>query len=291
MQAWQSFSSLLYHNKKKKAVNFLDKEGKWGYSLRKSTDIIIERPSYQEVAAVNGFTKRAMEGEAMNKVGGYDAYVNNYQSYVGQSKEQRNNKIAGKADRMSEAANTKPVELSQDAKNLLKELQQKYGNMDFIVGDYGTDEEAAAYLERGTKEYSVLLDVEELEKMAKDDSLKKENMEKIENARNQLAYMRTQLGEAGEDVKKMGVTFGKDGTTTLFASLEKVSERQRERIEEAKEAKRTEKSSDSAYNRVKRTTVQAQTTEELLEKIRNVDWNQVEEEKVPVTGSRFDTVG
>ncbi len=231
----------------------------------------------------------------MNKVGGYDAYVNNYQSYVGQSKEQRNNKIAGKADRMSEAANTKPVELSQDAKNLLKELQQKYGNMDFIVGDYGTDEEAAAYLERGTKEYSVLLDVEELEKMAKDDSLKNENMEKIENARNQLAYMRTQLGEAGEDVKKMGVTFGKDGTTTLFASLEKVSERQRERIEEAKEAKRTEKSSDSgynsAYNRVKRTTVQAQTTEELLEKIRNVDWNQVEEEKVPVTGSRFDTVG
>lgn len=247
------------------------------------------------MAAVKGFTERAMEGRVMNKVGGYDAYVNNYQSYAVQSREQQNSKIAGKAGRISEAANTKPVELSQDAKNLLKELQQKYGNMDFIVGSYESEEEAAAYLERGTKEYSVLLDVEELEKMAKDDSLKNENMEKIENARNQLAYMRTQLGEAGEDVKKMGVTFGKDGTTTLFASLEKVSERQRERIEEAKEAKRTEKSSDSgynsAYNRVKRTTVQAQTTEELLEKIRNVDWNQVEEEKVPVTGSRFDTVG
>lgn len=263
--------------------------------MRKSADIIIERPSYQEVTAVNGFTKRAMEGKAMNKVGGYDTYVNNYQNYAVQSKEQQDNKIAGKTGRMNEAANTKPVELSQDAKNLLKELQQKYGNMDFIVGDYGTDEEAAAYLERGTKEYSVLLDVEELEKMAKDDSLKNENMAKIENARNQLAYMRSQLEESGEDVKKMGVTFGKDGTTTLFASLEKMNEQQKERMEEAKEAKRAEKNSDSAYNtgynRVKRTTVKAQSVEELLEKIRNVDWNQIDEETVPVTGSRFNTVG
>lgn len=263
--------------------------------MRKSADIIIERPSYQEVTAVNGFTKRAMEGEAMNKVGGYDAYVNNYQNYAVQSKEQRDNKIAGKTGRMSEAVNTKPVELSQDAKNLLKELQQKYGNMDFIVGNYETEEEAAAYLDRGTKEYSVLLDAEELEKMAKDDSLKNENMAKIENARNQLAYMRSQLEESGEDVKKMGVTFGKDGTTTLFASLEKMNEQQKERMEEAKEAKRAEKNSDSAYNtgynRVKRTTVKAQSVEELLEKIRNVDWNQIDEETVPVTGSRFNTVG
>lgn len=269
----------------------MDKRGKQGYSFRKSADIINEEPSYQKTAAVNGFTKRAMEGEAMNKVGGYDTYVNNYQNYAVQSKEQQNNKIAGKAGRTNGAANTKPVELSQDAKNLLKELQQKYGNMDFIVGNYETEEEAAAYLDRGTKEYSVLLDAEELEKMAKDDSLKKENMGKIENARNQLAYMQTQLEESGENVKKMGVTFEKDGTTTLFASLERMNEQQKERIEEAKEAKRAEKNSNSGYNRVKRTTVKGQSVEELLEKIRNVDWDQVEEEKVPVAGGRFDTVG
>ena len=247
------------------------------------------------MTAVNGLTKRAMEGEAMNKVGGYDAYVNNYQNYVGQSKEQQESKNAGKAGRTGKTADTKPVELSRDAKNLLKELQQKYGNMDFIVGDFETDEEAAAYLERGTKEYSVLMSAEELEKMAKDESVKKENMDKIEDARNQLAYMQTQLQESGENVKKMGVTFGKDGTTTLFASLEKMSEQQKERIEDAKEAKRAEKNSDSAYrsayNKVKRTTVKAATPEELLEKIRNVDWNKVEEENVPATGGRFDTAG
>lgn len=231
----------------------------------------------------------------MNKVGGYDAYVNNYQNYAGKSKEQREAKSAGNIGKTGGAANTKPVELSREAKNLLKELQQKYGNMDFIVGDFETEEEAAAYLDRGTKEYSVLVNTEELEKMAKDESVKKENMEKIEDARNQLAYMRTQLQESGDEVKKMGVTFGKDGTTTLFASLERSSEQQKERLEEAKEAKRAEKSSDtayqSAYNKVKRTTVKAGTIEELLEKIRNVDWDKVEEENVPSTGGRFDTLG
>ncbi len=223
----------------------------------------------------------------MNKVGSYDAYVNNYQNYAGQSKS-ANAKSTGK---VSEAGNTKPVELSKDAKNMLKELQQKYGNMDVIVGDFETEDEAAAYLARGTKEYSVLIGAEELEEMAKDKSVKEDYMGKIESARNELAYMRTQLGEEGDNVKKMGVTFGKDGSTTLFASLEKMSEQRKEQAEAAKEAKRAEKASDTGYNKVKRTTVKANTMEELLEKIRDVNWDKVEEEKVPVAGSRFDTTG
>ena len=150
-----------------------------------------------------------MEGRAMNKVGGYDAYVNNYQNYAGKSKEQREAKSAGNIGKTGGAANTKPVELSREAKNLLKELQQKYGNMDFIVGDFETEEEAAAYLDRGTKEYSVLVNTEELEKMAKDESVKKENMEKIEDARNQLAYMRTQLQESGDEVKRWVLLSGR----------------------------------------------------------------------------------
>ncbi len=124
----------------------------------------------------------------MNKVGMYDSYVNNYHSYETQAQTGTQKTAAGKT---SESANTKSVELSKEAKDLLKELQQKYGNMDFIVGDYETDDEAAAYLSRGTKEYSVLMSAEELEKMAKDSSSKKAGMEKIESARNQLAYMQT----------------------------------------------------------------------------------------------------
>lgn len=223
----------------------------------------------------------------MNKVGMYDSYVNNYRNY-----ETSAQSGTQKAAKTNETANTKSVELSREAKDLLKELQQKYGNMDFIVGDFETDEEAASYLSRGTKEYSVLMNAEELEKMAKDKDAKKEGMDKIESARNQLAYMQTQLDESGENVKKLGVVFEKDGTSTLFASLEKVSEQQRERQEDAREAKRAEKgASNSLYNRTKETTVKAKTTEELLEKIRGVDWDSIEEKLVPASGSKFDYFG
>lgn len=225
----------------------------------------------------------------MNKVGMYDSYVNNYRSYETQTQTAAQKAAAEKT---GESANTKPVELSREAKDLLKELQQKYGNMDFIVGEYETDEEAAAYLSRGTKQYSVLMSAEELEEMAKDSSSKKAGMDKIESARNQLAYMQTQLGESGENVKKLGVVFEKDGSTTLFASLEKMSEQQKERQEEAREAKRAERSAaNPAYNRTKETTVKAKTTEELLEKIRGVDWDKVEEKLVPASGSKFDYFG
>lgn len=225
----------------------------------------------------------------MNKVGMYESYVNNYHAYEASAQAGTQKTAASKTD---EAANTKSVELSREAKDLLKELQQKYGNMDFIVGEYETDEEAASYLARGTKEYSVLISAEELEEMAKDSAAKKESMDKIESARNQLADLRTQLNESGENVKKLGVTFEKDGTTTLFASMEKAGEQQRERQEEALEAKRAEKNAaNSAYKRTKETTVKAATTEELLEKIRNVDWDSVEEKLVPASGSKFDYFG
>lgn len=242
---------------------------------------------FGKMAKVNGFTIKAMEGKRMSKVGSYDAYRNSYQNYdvLSQSKAQQGTASVAKT---SETASAKPVELSREAKGLLKELQQKYGNMDIIVGDYENEEEAAAYLARGTKEYSVLLGAKELEEMAKDKSVKKEYMDKIEGARNQLADLQTQLKEAGENVTKMGVVFEKDGTASLFASLEKTSEQQKERIEEAREAKRSERK--SAYHKVKQTTVKAKTPEELLKKIQGVDWNKVEEKEVPMTGGRFDTL-
>lgn len=228
----------------------------------------------------------------MNKVGSYDTYVNSYRNFEASA---QNGTQKTAAEKANETGTAKSVELSQGAKNLLKELQQKYGNMDFIVGEYETQEEAASYLARGTKDYSVLMSAEELEKMAADKSAKKEGMDKIESARNQLAYLQTQLQESGENVKKLGVVFEKDGTSTLFASLEKSSEQQRERLEEAKEAKKAEKNGAGAnsalYNRTKETTVTAKTTEELLEKIRNVDWDSVEEKTVPATGSKFDIFG
>ncbi len=213
----------------------------------------------------------------MNKVNSYGAYQSSfYDSAVKNKKEQEKTKAAEKQE---EIRKTKQPELSSRAKKLLKELQKKYGNMDFMVGSYDTDEEAAAYLSRGTKEYSVLIDPEELEKMASDEETKKKYLGMLEEATGKLDQMKNQLGEHKNEVTHMGVSIGKDGTMSFFADLEKVSEKQRERIEKKREEK-----ADS----VKRTRVKATSTQELLKKIKQVDWSKIKEERVQENGRRFD---
>ncbi len=213
----------------------------------------------------------------MNKVNSYGAYQSSfYDSAVKNKKEQEKTKAAEKQE---EIRKTKQPELSSRAKKLLKELQKKYGNMDFMVGSYDTDEEAAAYLSRGTKEYSVLIDPEELEKMASDEETKKKYLGMLEEATGKLDQMKNQLGEHKDEVTHMGVSIGKDGTMSFFADLEKVSEKQRERIEKKREEK-----ADS----VKRTRVKATSTQELLKKIKQVDWSKIKEERVQENGRRFD---
>ena len=99
----------------------------------------------------------------MEKVGSY------YQSAI-YNKPAQNAKEADRskteAAKAGEAAKEKKAPtLSKAAQKLLKELQKSYGNMDFIVADFETDEEAASLLSRGTGEYSALFTPEELEKV------------------------------------------------------------------------------------------------------------------------------
>lgn len=188
--------------------------------------------------------------------------------------------------------------LSKAAQKLLKELQKSYGNMDFIVADYETDEEAASLMSRGTGEYSALFTPEELEKMAADEDVKNKNLKILDNAVSKLDEMKTQLGDKGEDVTRIGISFGDDGEVSFFAELEKNSEKQRERIERQREDKKeaardTERTGTAEYlahgrSSGKRTTVYASTIEELAKKIEQVDWSTVKEEHQTTTGGRFD---
>lgn len=231
----------------------------------------------------------------MEKIGSY------YQSSI-YDKTARAARDASKADsaRKTEAAKEekKAPTLSKAAQKLLKELQKSYGNMDFIVADYETDEEAASLLSRGTGEYSALFTPDELEKMAADEDVKNKNLKTLDEAVSKLDEMKEQLGEKGDDVTRIGISFGDDGEVSFFAELEKNSEKQRERIEKQREDKRTAakeaKSAETEEYRAhgkntgKKTTVYASTVEELAEKIANVDWNAVKEERQSVTGQRFD---
>lgn len=184
--------------------------------------------------------------------------------------------------------------LSKAAQRLLKELQRSYGNMDFIVADFETDEEAAALMSRGTGEYSALFTPEELEKMAADKDVKDKNLKLLDNAVSKLDDMKAQLGDKADDVTRIGISFGKDGEVSFFAELEKNSEKQRERIERQREEKREAGKAEAQEYRAhgrntgKRTTVYASTVEELAQRIADVDWSTVKEERQGTTGQRFD---
>ena len=193
----------------------------------------------------------------MNGISGLGVYEKNYYDSQVQNKKTNSTKKTQSKD--------KEVNLSDRAKELLKELKKTYGDIDFIVASYNSDEEADSYLANGTKEFSVLIDPEELEKMASDDNVKKKNLGIIEEAREKLSDMKENLGDKKDDVKRLGVSIDKNGTVTYFADLEKMSEKQRERIEKAREEKREY---IGAHSNVKRTRVNAPSAEELLEKIK-----------------------
>lgn len=223
---------------------------------------------------------------------------------------------AEKATKKTSAVN---VELSDKARALLEELQQKYSNMDFIVADYESEEEAQALLSRGTKEYSVLIDPETLEKMAADEETKNKYLGIIDDATNQLGQMMNELGEDGDEVTRVGITIHDDGTVSYFAEMEQLSEKQKERIQAARDEKKAEakeeekKAKDKQYvdwvqkqqdgsrvglwhrdchtsfsDTAKRTVVQANSIEELKEAIRGVDWEKLRTTQFRQTGEHFD---
>ncbi len=233
----------------------------------------------------------------MSRIAGYGVYQNGYMGSVAKS---RNTREADKADKADKTEKKEQVQLSDRAKKLLEELKKNYNNMDFIVADYETDEEASAYLAKGTKEYSVLIEPETLEEMAADEEAKAKYTGILDDAVDQLKDIKEQLGDKEDEVTHIGISVGKDGSVSYFADLEKIGERQKEWIEKSRESKKEErteqekkaqekKSQDiAAQERTKKTRVQANSVEELIEKIKGVDWDQIKSEEKAMTGGRFD---
>lgn len=218
----------------------------------------------------------------MSMIEGYGVYQNRVYDRSTQNGKARN---AKGTDTTEKTGKGNQVKLSDKALRLLDELKRLYGNMDFIIADYETDEEAAAYLSRGTKEYSVLIDPETLEEMAADDDVKEKYLGIIDESTGKLNEMKDQLGDRKSEIAYLGISIGKDGAVSYFAGLEQLSEKQRERIEKAKEDGKEE---SPVHARTKKTRVEADSVEELLEQIRNVDWSKIQDEARQKKGGRFD---
>jgi len=141
----------------------------------------------------------------------------------------------------------------------------------------------------------VLIEPELLEEMAADENTKEKYLNIIDSATSQLEEATEQLGDAADDVKSIGFSVGRDGSVNFFADLEKMSENQKERIEKqceekaekAEEAEKKEKKEQTAAAS-KKAFAKADTIEELIEKIKNVDWDSIKETQDDVQGSRFD---
>jgi len=212
----------------------------------------------------------------MNGVNSYGAYQDSYYSSVVKNKNNDTKTSTGRKTSASQSNVTQP-KLSDKAQDLLEKLKKTYGNMDFMVAGKGDD--AKELLSRGTKEFSVLFSAEELEKMASDKKYEKQYMDKVQGAVRMSEQINKQFGfgpasEKG-NITKIGIAFHSDGSASYFASLEKMSASQRDRIEKAKEQKKDLK---DIPVRSKRTQVSASSMDELIKNMNRVDWSKIREE-------------
>lgn len=229
----------------------------------------------------------------MSRIDGYNSYAQINSMY--DANKTNENKRVQTPPQVPEKSNA-PVELSERAQKLLEELKDKYKNADFMVADYSSEEEAQNILARGTKEYSVLIDPETLEQMAADEGTKNKYLDMLDQATNALGDIREQLKdqEEGSEIVNVGITISGDGTMLFYAQLEHSSELQKERIEAAREAHvketkdaRKEEAKERLEN-YKETTVKASSVEELLQKIKEIDWDKIPMKEKALEGGKID---
>lgn len=234
----------------------------------------------------------------MNGIGSYNSLQKSFYSNAAQSR--KTAKADNKKTDGTKKTENSSVQLSDKAKALLQELKKTYSNADFYVAEYDSEEEASEYLSRGSKDYSVLIDPEELERMANDEEVKKQNLSLLDESLDKLGQMKEELKETGreDEVVSLGVNIGKDGQVSYFAQLEKAGERQKEFVDKIREDKKeaakeaeAEKNGQDKYNyeHSKRATVTANSVEDLLDQIKNFNWDNVKEEtSIPMPGKNFD---
>lgn len=199
---------------------------------------------------------------------------------------------------------TNESRLSSKAQEFLEKLRSNYSDYDIFIGN--STDNLKALAKSGTKEFTVIFSNADLERMANDEKYAQEKMQGVEGSVSmseeinqqygfQRVFGKTGLSDIG--INKISIAFKEDGTTDFFAELEKSSEKQRERIEKNKEEKLAKKKAEEkkeiqSYEKhnlnTKLTNVQANSMDELFEKISMVDWDSVKAETRPQSGGRFD---
>lgn len=176
----------------------------------------------------------------MHNINGYGNYTNSANNYGQAKKAEKNNTKAVKNEFYNQledakkdtektekkqdglfisSANEKAEKLSKNAQDYLAKLKKENPNLDFIISDYSTDEEADALLAKGKGEYNVLITPDLLEKMAADEEVAAEYEGIIHNSIAEIKDAKQQLAEDADMIEKFGVSVNSDGEVTYHASL------------------------------------------------------------------------
>lgn len=198
--------------------------------------------------------------------------------------------------------------LSEKAQKYYEELKKKYSNMDFILVSTDKKEQAQAQAGQYANAFKmvVLIDEEKIERMAEDESYRKQYEGVIQKAAGSMAQMKSSLSSTSANIKGYGIKVNDNGTASFFAVIDKSLADQRKRIEKKAEEKKAEKKAADKKAQEKEklenltnhgedkdtVTVTASSIEELLNKINDMimagmsDNVQTEEEKQ--VGQHFD---
>lgn len=206
--------------------------------------------------------------------------------------------------------------LSEKAQKYYEELKKKFGQYDFVLVSSSEKENAKANAAKFANQLKtvVLIDEEKIEKMATDASFRKKYEGILSGAEARIEQLKSSLAATGANVQGFGIQINDDGTTTLFAVLEKSSADQKARIEKHAEERRAErKAEEKKANRKKQkewlekasqkrkteqkeqTVLTANSAEELIKKIEEYQYNdksnQVQTKEEKLVGQHIDFRG
>ena len=244
----------------------------------------------------NEYQKLKTEGLASGTQEGMTGFMRYAIEWV-TTKEKTDSGWAERANASIKKDATAEEKLSTDAQKYLDTLRKKYGDFDFLVS--GKFDTRKGLLKNSTKEFSVIFSIDELERMARDEKYAEEKMRKVQTAVDMSKRICQEFGYergGGENgtLSSLSITFNNDGSATIFAELEKTSEKQRERIEAAREKKAEEKKAaekkeeekkaeasrekEEDPSDIKRITIAFRSDdgeEGLIQQLKNLDWDKV----------------
>lgn len=242
-------------------------------------------------------------------------YSNSNVNQTAGSEQPKKNHASEKAGKVTGKTIGNP-KISEKAAKYYEDLKKKYGNMDFILVSKDQKEQAkanaAAYA--NPNKMVVLIDEEKIERMAEDETYRKQIEGVIANSAKGMSQLKSQIQASGANVKGFGMQVDDKGCAQFFAVLEKSSAAQRERIEKKAEAKkeakkaeekkahkkeeqkRLEKQKDGVHEaeeeKAETVTITASSMEELMMKIsdQNQLWmsDSIQTEAEKQVGQRFD---